>query len=59
MKKLITAIALATLIASPAFAKSTHKHHRVQSTRGLYMQTMPKMPNNALGWVHDHAKGPI
>lgn len=26
MKKLMTALALATLAASPAFAKATHKH---------------------------------
>jgi hypothetical protein len=36
MKKLFTAIALATMIATPAFAATTH-HRAGQSTRQLYM----------------------
>jgi hypothetical protein len=36
MKKLLTAIALATLIATPAFAATGH-HQAAQSTRQLYL----------------------
>jgi hypothetical protein len=36
MKKLFTAIALATMIATPAFAATTH-HQAGQSTRPLYL----------------------
>jgi hypothetical protein len=36
MKKLFTAIAFATLIATPAFAAASH-HQAAQSSRPLYM----------------------
>ena len=36
MKKLLTAIALASAIATPAFAATNH-HQTTQSTRPLYM----------------------
>ncbi len=50
MKKLMTAIALATFIAAPAFAKTVaHKHHTAPSTRGLYMQSVPSFSNTPFG----------
>jgi hypothetical protein len=45
MKKLFTAIALATMIATPAFAATTH-HQAGQSTRQLYMYA-PQDPTGA------------
>jgi hypothetical protein len=41
MKAILIAVAAATLAVSPAFAKSAHKHRQAQSTRGLYMQSVP------------------
>jgi hypothetical protein len=45
MKKLFTAIALATMIATPAFAATTH-HQARQSARQLYMYA-PQDPSGA------------
>jgi len=45
MKKLFTTIALATMIATPAFAATTH-HQAGQSTRQLYMYA-PQDPGDA------------
>jgi hypothetical protein len=41
MKTILIAVAAATLAVSPAFAKSSHSRHQTQSTRGLYMQSVP------------------
>jgi hypothetical protein len=37
MKKLFTALALATLLATPAFAATSQHHQAAPSTRQLYM----------------------
>jgi hypothetical protein len=42
MKTLITAVALATLATTPAFAKTVvHKHPAPPPAQGLYMQAEP------------------
>jgi hypothetical protein len=48
MKSILIAVAAVTLAVSPAFAKSSHKHHHARSTRGLYMQTVPFEESPAL-----------
>jgi hypothetical protein len=37
MRKLFAVAALATLIATPAFATTVHHHHAPQTTRQLYL----------------------
>ncbi len=42
MKKFVTAVALAALVATPALAKTVvHKHPAPQSAQGLYLQAEP------------------
>ena len=41
MKSVITAIAMATLFASPVLAKTPVNHHRAAQAQGLYMQAAP------------------